>query len=45
MKCPDCKKYSEMELVEYNTGKDGEEYQCLPYYKCPVCKLEIEDEE
>lgn len=38
MKCPDCN--TEMEKV--NIFLDGT--PCEPYWKCPKCKLECDDE-
>ena len=45
MRCHDCGfELTEDDIVEFMSGKDGEEYQCEPYYKCPKCKIEVEIE-
>ena len=43
MRCPDCRfELTEDDIKDHITGKDGEEYECEPYYKCPKCKVEFE---
>jgi hypothetical protein len=39
MNCPDCKKPMEW----CDTMADG--IPVSPYWKCPICKIEIDDEE
>jgi len=39
MNCPDCK--IPMEVVSHNSIGEAIE----PYWKCPRCKIEVEDEE
>ena len=42
MKCIDCK----IEMDKYNAyyGCECEGYECEPYWRCPKCKVEVEDE-
>lgn len=39
MKCPDCRfELTDDDIVDFMTGKDGEVFECEPYYKRPKCK-------
>ena len=39
MKCPVCDVYvHDDDIIDHTIGKDGQDYECMPYFKCPRCK-------
>ena len=40
MRCDCGLELTDDDIIDHMPGKDGEEYECDPYYKCPKCKCE-----
>ena len=45
MICPDCKIEMEKITTMYLDYKDSVQDLAYPYWKCPKCKIEVEDDQ